>query len=444
MDVVTTRNLRSLSALQRFRTSLLMGMVVLVPLVMVLNLVAAWRAPVWSPRNELAHYDFIDQIGRLRLPRPGDPISDYTYRITTGGFTWKKPSGFDGSRESMGIEGLSYEVHQPPLYYTLMAIPNIWLKSRGEVPAVQIRLLRCVQVLVAGLGFLLLIPIFRELSVLGGFSTAYGVIAAVGMMLCNVGTYTTLGNDSFSALFCNLAVLFHLRYWRRGAIAELAGASFAVAGALLVKHTNGLMLPLHLVSAASFALSRHDGAARKPLLIGAIPVFLLAISLVFNRLYFGRFLPLDVTEQYFENVVTPTRGAWRLVRTLVLDSLTLRHLHFQWPPWAARYLLAMLALNTLLSGYRVLWLRARGGEVIVLICCLMSLSVIGSALFLNTYKPGVWWSAFRHFYGYQVFWWIALFRVPIPLPARTAARTAGVIGAGVALLVVWYVYLSMQ
>ena len=106
----------------------------------------AWtlEQPIWSPRDEIAHFDYVEKLSVGRLPLPDEPISDSTFAMCLE-FSWARPADFDGTRPSMGLAGTSYEAWQPPLYYALLTPPNLLLESLGANPRLRITVLRLFQ-----------------------------------------------------------------------------------------------------------------------------------------------------------------------------------------------------------------------------------------------------------------------------------------------------------
>ncbi len=399
----------------------------------------AWKAPVWGPRNELAHFDYIESVSRGALPRSGGLIAESTFQITIEGFEWKRPAGFDGSRESMGAEGRSYEAQQPPLYYALMAAPNLALRVGGAPPLLRVRLLRLCQIALVAGGALLAVALFRELSLLFGISALNGYLLAAWLALINGARFTTLGNDSLSLLLCNLVLWLDARAWRTGRAGFAALAGGAAGAAFLCKYTNGLIFLVHITM--TFGAWREKRWPRLQFLGALFLPFVIALAwAAFSLARSGGAPDFLATQALFEGQTGSVRGGWRFLRILILDSLRLGHAGVAAPVSAPRYVIAMIALNGLLSAARFARERRPNWNAALFASSLFAALLLGVAAALNANYPGVWWSAFRHFGGYQAIWFTAIFSIPFPLSERWRLALRLAVGATLVFFAIQFAF----
>ncbi len=115
-----------------------------------LALLYARSVPKWNAPDEPGHFNYVKtiaQTGTLPILQQGDYDQDFLAKATAARFP-----------DSMPVDGIRYESHQPPLYY-LLATPLLWLGSRLDI-STQVLILRLLSV------------IFGALTVLVTFGTA--------------------------------------------------------------------------------------------------------------------------------------------------------------------------------------------------------------------------------------------------------------------------------
>lgn len=393
----------------RITTFLSVWMLFLICIGCVCNIVYTIHQPIWSPRDEIGHYDYIDRLSSFELPSPSDDISDYTFEITMQNFTWIKPDGFDQTKAGMGLAGKSYEAQHPPVYYTALALPNRLIKLTGVSPTAHIRLLRVLQIFFMISGILVLIPIFKELQALFGIDSFFGLFLSLCILLTNTDYYYSLGNDNLSMLVCNIAVLFYLVAWRKDKSVYAFAAAFFTALCFLVKYTNGLMFIPHGIYCAML-LRRRKSVSCRLIITFLLPFLIVGLYMIFNCMVRGKddVLGTGITKGYFSWWVLPIDGYVKFLDYFIVDSINLKHIGIG----RVRSLLwltpLMMGVNMMFALYMIAKKRNAGFAWLILLCVLISALVILSALILNRYRPGVHWHIFRHYYGYLAFWWMSM------------------------------------
>lgn len=383
---------------------------VLLGLHTLLTLYAVYHQPLWSPKDELAHYDYIDKLSNFRIPRMGERISDYSLRLTLDYSTWKNPKGFNGTAKKMGVNGLSYEAQQPALYYLLLAGPNRILKSAGLNPLMQIFTLRCYQWIFILLGLLLAIPIFKELSLLFGTDPLWGYVWAFYLSLSITWTGVQLTNDNLSLLAGNAVLYATLRFMRDRTIFWNISSAFLTTMALWVKATNGLFLLLHLIVRARAVMQKNAGR-RWRMVAFALPFLFILLQTAFNIAYHKDLFKISMVRDHFSSWVLPIHNPLKFIVALFQDSVDLKHLGLHPTIWVGFVLL--LVVGAKVPFYCIRWFRTRALQFVPAISALaISLGVIGSALTMNYLCPGVRWASFRHDQGYALFWGVSLWQVP--------------------------------
>lgn len=410
-----------------------------------LNFAWTLQQPLWSPRDEIAHFDYIAKLSAGRLPLPDEPISDETFAMCLE-FTWTKPANFDGTRQTMGLAGTSYEAWQPPLYYALLTPPNLMLEHFGAPPRLRITVLRLFQLLLVQAGLVVLVAAFAGLQHLGAASRVVGWLVAIGLSLCGTHQVYSLGNDNLSPLLGALFVWCHVRHLRTGRPVDLWAAAFVAGLGFWGKYTNGLLIPMH---AAACLLAPRAGVPRS---LGArlatvlLPVGMVLVLLVHNQLRFGDALNTSITESRFAPLVLSTTDIPLFLTFLIHDSLRIASLHSGDPLMALPTTRAwwwvfgaLFATNGLLLGISAMRRSWGPRQTFVAAACGVTAAILGAASILNLYKPVANWFLFRHFLAYGMFWLLAVGYAAMRPPERVGAAAAilGAVAATVCVTVAW-------
>jgi len=401
------------------------GMIVIFITVALVNLVFSWSIQIWSPRDEIAHYDFIDQIGELTYPKPMDPISQYTFTLCRDRFDWIKPAKYNGKRWSMGLAGCSYESQNPPLYYALLAFPNLILKQACIDPELQIRLLRFLTTVIYLAGAALLIPLFGELSRSFHLPSMIGPQLAILVTMVNVNVYSTLGNDGLTFGLSALAILFSVRHWRAGEGFSLLLAALFVTLLVVTKLT---AIPAVIGLAVLIFMSRSRYQVK--LIASFVPLLVIGAYMLVNLYRFGSLLGSASARIAFASFVKPVRPDLDFVVQLAGNSIRLDHLGLSLPHWAGLAVVGAILVNFILSGI-VLGRRGWKAGVLPFTCCASSLALILYATMLNRLFGGVHWHDFRHFFFAMPFWIPAIIhwpfsaagKIPFAVPVCSALVT---------------------
>lgn len=400
------------------------------------NVLLSLDRPIWSPVDEMAHYDYVDRLSsELRLPAPGERLSDYTRTITLERFRWAIPPGFDGTPAGMGVAGRSYEAHQPPLYYLLLAAPNAALKAAGVAPETQIRTLRVVNALFTVAAALLVLLALRDLAAVTGASPIWGYVLAPALLVVEPSAHYAIGNDRLSLLAGAACGFLLVRHWRTGRDADARRAAWCVLLSLLTKYSNGFLVPLFAASVVARMARREGRPSIGRLAAVAWPIALVALYPLANWTIYDDPLKTRVTIGYFAKIASPVPGALEFVRVLVSSSLcfvALRPL----PHLVHLLFVALLVKNLALGGYRLL-VRREPAYAVVLVSAALSLAVLATALALPRLQPAVFWFDFRHFGAYLPFWLIGAFSFP-SLGGTRARKTATAVALALTVLLPVY------
>jgi hypothetical protein len=413
-----------------------------------LNAIHAWRLPVWG-RNELAHFDRLERLSSLEWPRGAEPISDAAFEATLRhDLAWKRPKNFDGTKAGMGADGVSYETHQPPLYYLLMAPANAALRAAGVAIPSRVRSLRVAQLAFAALAIAFLFAICRELERSCGVARSWAWPMALAAATFHVPLTGTLGNDALSLAAGNATLWLCLRGWRIGEAKSLALAGFAVGAAFLSKPTCLLLLPcwgLAWLAAGARTNRLHDS---RWFALCAAPVAIPLAWLAANGVLLDDATGTAATLSRFERA--PIDGLGRFLRALLGNAFSARHLGWIQPAWLLEFALPLLAFANIAAGFAT-W-RPRPGAApvegdgsaadpraaydrlilfrrLAAFCALLFFATLAAAHALNLAKPQVLWSGFRHYLAIATLCCVALFSMPFGFNERARAATQAALAA---------------
>jgi hypothetical protein len=377
-------------------------------LVVLSNGIWIWRQPVWSPRDELAHFDYVERLSDGELPQANAPIAKQSFRITRDYLGAYQYADFDGTPQGLGLAGISYEAGQPPLYYVLLAGPNRLLRTTALRPPDQIRLLRILQYGFVVLGAILALPLSREAARTFGGDESWGAPFAIALALPHLVYTHSLGNDNASLAAGMAVLLLWCRALHKGNDFAARGASLVFGLSLLLKYSNLVLLPAHVVAAVVY-LSRH-GRRRDWCLLPALSALPLIGWLAANVYRLGEPLGTRASLILFSGWVGPMPIPLFLDQ-LARDAFNMGSANLALPSGAGWILLGVLATHAAFRFAR--WRRGhRPADAAVAVVAASALAAVGFGAVLNAFRPGVHWVAFRHYVAIFPLWLIGLFGWP--------------------------------
>lgn len=200
----------------------------------------ALLTPRWQVPDEPAHYNYIRTLaktGHLPVLQMGDYPHDYLEAIKAARFP-----------DSMPIDGIRYESHQPPLYY-LLSVPLYKIVSGWPLNQ-QVVALRLFSVLLGGV---LLIVVFRLVTEIFGDEPLVPLAATgfVATVPSHIAMTAAVNNDALAELILALILWLAVRRLK----GSLSARRYAILGGLLLglglltKTTTYLVAPSVLTGA---------------------------------------------------------------------------------------------------------------------------------------------------------------------------------------------------
>jgi hypothetical protein len=329
------------------------------------NISVVFQTRVWSIKDEMQHFDYINAISEGYFPKSDRLISDYTNSIIP------EPAWQDSFWIARGYRwNLSWEANQPPLYYAILAIPNIILKKYSVSSETNIYILRSITLFMVFCAVIILL--FAAKSKISFWHQSALLSAIIISYIAK--DYITLSNDNLSVLFG--ALIFYLFTRNNGEVKLIiwlvALSSFA---AVFVKLSNALLLvPCGLL------VLRHQKLFTKKDVLRVVGLLLLFPAV--------KFLLID------GNVATNTYFNFRgtgLINFLRIYFAQMLNLSESYSLWVGLFLISVL-IYTMVKSLRLIGVISIGT-----IFQSTASIILLSAIFLNFTVPGIHWGSFRHY-----------------------------------------------
>ncbi|MHB0856939.1 MAG: DUF2142 domain-containing protein [Anaerolineae bacterium] len=260
-------------------------LVVVLAVYLILASLYAMLTPAWQVPDEPAHYNYVKHVagsGDLPVLAPGDYPVEYLEEIKSRRFP-----------PDMPIDGLRYEAHQPPLYYTLAAGWSLVADSvSGTAPLFGVRLF---SVLIGAVALVLAYQVVHHVFP-DSPAIALGAAAFAATLPMHLTMTAAVNSDVLAELLLALITLQVVRantaeWIRRKALAVglLLGLAFLTKMQAYVAF--GLVFAALLWDTLDAHRQRRAGAWRLMLstgfLIGGVALVVALPWLVRNALVYG-------------------------------------------------------------------------------------------------------------------------------------------------------------
>ena len=259
------------------RDKALLALAVILGCYLLLGTLYAWQTPRWQTPDEPAHFNYIQYVAeenQLPVLEAGDYPHQYLEEIKAARFP-----------PDMSIAPLSYESHQPPLYYVLAAI--LYRVTADLAFDLRFLALRLLSVVLGAAALWVTYHVVRESFPDAGFlSLAATAFAATVPM--HLAMTAAINNDALAALLLALLLWQAVRAIQKGLDRRRALAMGVLLGLVLLTKTTiylvagGAVLMTALLSPASVA-GRRSLRARAGWLAVAMALALLLASPFFVR-----------------------------------------------------------------------------------------------------------------------------------------------------------------
>lgn len=356
----------------------------------------------WSPVDEYAHMDYIEKLTEGRLPKLTDTISQEIYENLIK-FPEKSVHKKAETREQLGLGNLSYQSQHPPVYYVVLALPDLILKSGGVDIFSRLVVVRIISYLLFAAGIFILIPLGSLLSKLGYWVPEW--YCWCGVLFCLIigsNSRYGLGNNMLSPLVINVCIFFLLKYYLYAKNNDLYLFVFFAGLSIGVALTNLIIIPFLLLAGMKKYIPNFSKSNFfKSLLALALPVAILIIWKI------GSAAMPAFQKQFYLNMAS-------LIPAGVLDG-RMFVLQLQKSIFQISFINDKIDLS---QGYRFLFIfnlifslvffkTIYASQQWILFCWGAVLLVTCTLLYLNANIPAVTWAAFRHYLGFMPFIYVA-------------------------------------
>jgi hypothetical protein len=386
---------------------------VLIVIISWIDLQYMYKQPIWGDVDEIAHFDYIEKISNGNLKYDNDVFIEKEVLQSLSELHWKKPENYNGDIHQIGLTGISYELHQPPLYYGLMSIPNIIAKWMQVDISERVLLIRIISWLLflAGIfiGFLLIKKVQKD--AFGNIKIPLGEIFII-FSIC-AGAYDRYGvsNDVISVTVINLHFWIFYRFIKHNSNSLFLLVQVSILLILFSKQTNW---PIAFVSWALclYLKLKKDRFNFCQLLISLCIYIPFIIYLI---IFITQQTEISVSKSIFNSYLPAGIFDFNSFIQILFENtfdLQIFHLNpFLWRPW--------ILIIFILQLISITWLSLKN---IVFRLSLVYLIILTIMMFvLNKWVGGVHWYAFRHYTGYSLI--IFLFIIsPIILTERLITR----------------------
>lgn len=354
------------------------------------------REPVWGPIDETAHMDYVEKISNFNITMRTDAFIENEVYQSFQYTRWAKPDTYDGTIQSAGLVALSYELHQPPLYYLLMAIPNRIMKIFQVRIDHRVMVLRIISWLIFLVGLLMGFVGLKYILDKYKFSVSYFVSQLFVIYMLLVGSTQRFGvsNDWLSLCIVNVIIYLMAHYYFERKYKLIPWIHFFIVALLLTKQT---YLPMAFIFIAlGWYYSRSFIRWRWYMMM-----YLFA---VIWYVYFFIYLSRGSISHTFFNLLIP--AGWFQFNDFMLILL---HSVFNWKSLINYYPMPNLIVLYLflLSFVTILFFKKARPLFVFSTVVLVFLAVM--MFLLNKWIGGVHWYAYRHFNGYGIFIFMGAF-----------------------------------
>lgn len=351
-----------------------------------LNLLYSIAVPPWMGPDEPRHVEYVLLIAEKgRLVTWADPLPAVEQTIirsmdqhdfwrygmvSTGVYT---PDVLPQRFDDIWAQGLTHELHQPPLYYVLQA-PVAWL-TRGMDIDVQVALLRAVSAVLATLTIIL-----TWLTARTAFpdrpALAIGSACFVAFLPMHAFIGGIVNNDVLAEVMGSLVIYLLVRGLRRGFSGPLLTATLAVIVlGLLSKRTTVFTIPLLALALLLPLRWQVRGISRRA--VAAVAVVAAGLLLVASRV-------VDWLVAHSANLTGPLRS---LVYVYLLFLVRPSDMHAYGSTWrdfltADAFAYYQRWLRTLFETFwaRFGWANVRVDERLYALLAVISLLALAGAL----------------------------------------------------------------
>lgn len=354
-----------------------------------------WQKEKWSPIDEYAHMDYIEKMCEGKMPKLQNDISNDIY-LDLIEHPDRSFTGPIHTREELGMGNYSYQAKHPPIYYSVLLVPNFVMQKIGFTAFERLKILRLISYFLFLLGSLICIPIFKLLNE-KGFKTPkfYSWTCVLFSLLIATHQRYGLTNNMLSPLFINASIYYVLKYHVTYDVKFLY--RFIIIGglALSVALTNLFIIPFLFLYALIIYLPHFQ---KKTFFTACALLLIPALVILWWQL---TTIPDKAFEEYLQNLLLAVIPANTITFKMFLDLLlndTFQLSFISEKLDVSKIYLTLLSFNI---GICVLFFKSIITQYKwIAILFIVFLIFIINLYLLNRYVDRVHWVAFRNYLGF--------------------------------------------
>ena len=356
----------------------------------------------WSNIDEYAHMDYIEKLSDGKMPLMSDKICNEIY-LNTLIHHEKSVVGIQLNREGLGLANYSYQAQHPPLYYSLLTIPNLIMKALKVPIFSRLIVLRLISYFLFVIGMFMCLPMFNLLNKLGFNVPKNYALGCVffGLLIATHERYG-LGNNQLSPLLINSALMMTFQYYHMPKNKYLYTFIILICLSLFSSMANVFCIPILFLimlnkyiknlTLKNFTIATLIMLVSAGLFVSWKLIFVPEQEMAnFIRAFFEANIPANILN--FELFVTIFLNDM-FIQSFINPKINLAYAFYVL--FSANIIFCILYFKTLLKSQK--WLLVVLLSLVYFICTLW---------FLNTNIKGYTWVAFRHYQGLIPFFYVS-------------------------------------
>ncbi len=356
----------------------------------------------WSNIDEYAHMDYIEKLSNGKMPLMSDKICNEIY-LNTLIHPEKSVVGLQLNREGLGLANYSYQAQHPPLYYSILTIPNLIMKELRVPIFSRLIVLRIISYILFVIGMFMCLPMFKLLNNLGFvIPKTYALGCVLFGLLIATHERFGLGNNQLSPLLINGALIMALRYYQMPKNKYLYTFILLICLSLFSSMANVFCLPiLFLIMINKYI---KNLTIKNFIIVTLIMLITSGLFVSWKLIFVPEQEMANFIRAFFEVNIPANILNLKLFVTIFLNDMFIQSFinpklnlaYAFYVLFSVNIIFCILYFTTLLKSQK--WLLVVLLSIVYFICTLW---------FLNTHIKGYTWVAFRHYQGLIPFFYVS-------------------------------------
>jgi hypothetical protein len=340
---------------------------------------------------------YIEELGEGRLPKLSNLIPVEMFLHITND-TLRNPLGNINLKtyQQLGLAGICYEAIHPPLYYALLAPPNLLMKKMGVKLFYRLKILRLFSYLFFVIGMFLCVPLFKSLKKLGySIPNSYGWGCALFGLLIATHQRYGLGNNMLAPLMLNSAGIFLFKYYNNSENKNLYCFVLFVLLSIFTALSTVFVLPV--LCLVMFQKYNSHFTLKNFAIIAAMVITAVALFVFWKRATIPDKNVNEFVQQLLASWIPAGFLDFKTFYSLWMnDAFTLSFIKNNFDISMQVFVIMNVNICICLLYFKTLLKK----QIWLLMVGLLFASLITCTFLVNDYIAGVNWAAFRHYLGF--------------------------------------------